>query len=138
MKKGSKLRILFYALGVLTLLAGIWGFVLRFTVGERGANYGSYVPWGLWVSMYLFFAGIAAGGYMIASLEFLFGIKLFKGTGKIALWGALVTLPVGLMTIAMDLGHLERIWKVFLNPSFGSIMAQMVWGYSLFFIIILV
>ncbi len=138
MKKGSKLRILFYALGVLTLLAGIWGFVLRFTVGEKGANYGSYVPWGLWVSMYLFFAGIAAGGYMIASLEYLFGIKLFNGTGKVALWGALVTLPIGLMTIGMDLGHMERIWKVFLNPSFGSIMAQMVWGYSIFFIIILV
>lgn len=138
MKKGSKLRILFYTLGVLALLAGIWGFVLRFTVGERGTNYGSYIPWGLWVSMYLFFVGIAAGAYMLASLEFLFGIKLFNGTGKIALWGALVTLPVGLLTIGMDLGHIERIWKVFVEPSFGSIMTQMVWGYSLFFIIIVV
>lgn len=138
MKKGSKFRILFYALGVFTLLAGVWGFVLRFTVGEKGANYGSYVPWGLWVAMYLFFVGIAAGGYMVASLEYLFGIKLFRGTGKVALWGALVTLPIGLLNIAMDLGHIERIWKVYLNPSFGSIMTLMVWGYSLFFIIILV
>ncbi len=126
------LKRLTYGVGCLLLLLGIYGIITRLFVGERDVNYGSYVVWGLWVAMYLFFAGVSTGSYMIASLEYLFGVKLFKGTGKAALWGAIVTMPAALATIGMDLGHMERIWKVYLMPNFGSLLAQMVWGYSLF------
>ena len=107
------LKKLTYAFGALTLLFGLWGFYDRFAFGHQDANYGSYVVWGLWVAMYLFFAGIAAGGFMIATLDLLFDIPAFKGTGKIALWGALVSLAAGLLSIWLDLGHMERIWKVY-------------------------
>jgi protein NrfD len=127
----------FYALGGLALLLGLWGFYDRFASGHHNAAYGSYVVWGLWVAMYLFFAGIAAGAFMLATLDFLFEIKLFKGTGKAALWGALITLPAGLASIGLDLGHMERIWKVYVQPNPTSVMAQMVWGYSLFGLVIL-
>ena len=126
------LKRLTYVVGCLFLLLGIYGILTRLFIGERDVNYGSYVVWGLWVAMYLFFAGVSTGAYMIASLEYLFGVKIFKGTGKVALWGALVTMPAALATIGMDLGHMERIWKVYLMPNFGSLLAQMVWGYSLF------
>ena len=45
-----------YAFGVLAILAGIWGLDNRFVFGHQDAAYGSYVVWGLWVAMYLFFA----------------------------------------------------------------------------------
>jgi molybdopterin-containing oxidoreductase family membrane subunit len=125
-----------YTLGVLALLFGLYGFYIRLFVGERDVNYGSYVTWGLWVAMYLFFAGISTGAYMIAALDYLFDIALFKGTGKYALWGALVTMPAALMTIGMDLGHYERIWKVYLQPNPVSLLAQMVWGYTIFLIVV--
>ena len=131
------LKRLTYGVGGLLLVLGLYGFITRLFVGERDVNYGSYVVWGLWVAMYLFFAGLSTGSYMIATLEYLFGVKLFKGTGKAALWGALVTMPAALATIGMDLGHMERIWKVYLMPNFGSLLAQMVWGYSLFLPVIL-
>ena len=126
------LKRLTYGVGGLLLVLGLYGFITRLFVGERDVNYGSYVVWGLWVALYLFFAGLSTGSFMIATLEYLFGVKLFKGTGKAALWGALVTMPAALATIGMDLGHMERIWKVYLMPNFGSLLAQMVWGYSLF------
>lgn len=87
--------------------------------------------------MYLFFAGIATGSYMVATLDHLFNIPVFKGAGKYALWGALVTMPAALITIAFDLGHMERVWKVYVNPNFGAPMAQLVWGYTLFVLVIL-
>ncbi len=127
----------FYALGGLALLLGLWGFYDRLINGHENAAYGSYVVWGLWVAMYLFFAGIAAGSFMLATLDFLFELKLFRGTGKAALWGALVTLPAGLASIGLDLGHMERIWKVYLQPNLTSVMAQMVWGYTVFGLVIL-
>ncbi len=121
-----------YVLGIVALILGLYGFYSRLFIGERDVNYGSYVTWGLWVAMYLFFAGIASGSFVIATLEYLFEIPLFKGTGKLALWAAMVTLPAALISIGMDLGHLERIWKVYLQPNPTSLLAQMVWGYTIF------
>ncbi len=126
------LKRVFYALGALGLAVGAWGLYDRLAFGHQNANYGSYVVWGLWVAMYLFFAGIAAGGFMVASLDLLFGLPVFKGTGKVALWGSLVSLAAGLLSIWLDLGHMERIWKVYLEGNPGSVMFQMVWGYTLF------
>lgn len=126
------LKRLFYALGGLALLIGLWGFYERFANGHESANYGSYVTWGLWVAMYLFFAGLSAGAFALATLDYLFHIPLFKGTGRSALWAALVTLGAGLFSIWLDLGHLERIWEVYLRPNWLSVMAQIVWGYTVF------
>ncbi|MBI3763295.1 MAG: polysulfide reductase NrfD [Chloroflexi bacterium] len=127
-----------YALAALALLFGVWGVLVRLTTGHENAAYGSYVVWGLWVAMYLFFVGISAGAFMFATFDYLFNIPLFKGTGRAALWGALVTLAAGLLSIWFDLGHMERIWEVYLFRNPFSVMAQMVWGYTLFGAIALV
>ena len=131
------LKRVLYAVCILALLFGAWGVFDRLSMGHQDANYGSYVVWGLWVAMYLFFAGAAAGCFMFATLDLLFNIKLFKGTGKVALWTALVSLAAALLSIWLDLGHMERIWKVYLQPNFGSVMAQMVWGYTAFGLLLL-
>lgn len=134
----KNIKRLLYVLGIIAVVLGVFGFYNRLFFGERDVNYGSYVTWGLWVAMYLFFAGVASGSYMVATLDYLFDVPLFKGTGKLALWAALVTLPAALISIGMDLGHMERIWKVYLQPNFNSLLAQMVWGYTIFGIVILV
>jgi molybdopterin-containing oxidoreductase family membrane subunit len=74
---------------------------------------------------------------MISTLDLLFKIKIFQGTGKTALWIGLVSLAAALLSIWLDLGHMERIWKVYLQGNMGSVMAQMVWGYTLFGVLML-
>jgi protein NrfD len=137
MRQYPWLKLTLYALGTVALAIGLWGFGIRLFVGDRDVNYGSYVPWGLWVAMYLFFAGIATGAFMVATLDYLFRIPLFRGVGRLALWGAAVTMPAALATIAMDLGQMWRIWHVYAFPSFTSVLAQLVWGYTLFMVLIL-
>jgi molybdopterin-containing oxidoreductase family membrane subunit len=124
-----------YLLAVVALVLGIYGFASRLLFGERDVNYGSYVNWGLWVAMYLFFAGMAAGSFMVASLDYLFEVELFRGTGRYALWATVVTLPAALLFIGFDLGHMERIWKVYLQPNLSSLLAQLVWSYSTFLVV---
>lgn len=131
------LRRILYVLGGLALLFGVWGVYDRLTFGHAHAGYGSYVVWGLWVAMYLFFAGTAAGSFMLATLDYLFNVELFEGTGRIGLWGTLVSLGAALLTVWFDIGHMERIWKVYLQGNPGSVMFQMVWGYTLFGLITL-
>jgi len=132
------LKKLTYLFGALALAFGLWGFYNRFAFGHENAAYGSYVVWGLWVAMYLFFAGCAAGGFMVATLDLLFQIKVFKGTGKAVLWAALVCLGAALLSIWLDLGHLERVWKVYLEGNPRSLVFQMVWGYTIFGVILLI
>jgi protein NrfD len=127
-----------YVVGIIALLLGLYGFFSRVVYGERDVNYGSYINWGLWVAMYLFFAGMAAGSYMVATLDYLFKVPLFKGTGKYALLGSLVTLPLALVLIGFDLGRMERIWKVYLQPNFSSLLAQLVWSYTLLLLVVIV
>lgn len=127
-----------YAVAFAAILLGVYGFYSRLVFGERDVNYGSYVNWGLWVAGYLFFAGAAAGAFMIATLDYVFEVPLFKGTGRYALLASLVTLPAALVLIGFDLGHLERIWKVYLQPSFTSLLAQLVWSYTLFLGVVVV
>jgi len=55
----------------------------------------------------------------------------------VALWGALVSLAAALASIGLDLGHLERIWKVYLQGNPFSLLFQMVWGYTIFGLIAL-
>jgi molybdopterin-containing oxidoreductase family membrane subunit len=131
------LKRLIYALCIVLLLFGVWGVYIRMTTGHAAAGYGSYVVWGLWVAMYLFFAGVAAGCFMVATLDLLFRVPVFKGTGRLALWVGLVSLAAALFQIWLDLGHLDRIWKVYLQGNPSSVMAQMVWGYTLFGLLML-
>ncbi len=131
------LKRIVYALCVVALLVGAWGVYDRLAYGHQNANYGSYVVWGLWVAMYLFFVGTAAGAFMIATLDLLFRVETFRGTGRVALWVALVSLGAGLLSIWLDLGHMDRIWKVYLQGNLSSVMAQIVWGYTLFGLLLL-
>lgn len=132
------IKRLLYILGVVALVVGAWGIYDRLAFGHTNANYGSYVVWGLWVAMYLFFAGAAAGSFMVAALDILFQLPLFKGIGKVALWIGLVSLASGLLCIWLDLGHMDRIWKVYLQGNPNSVMYQMVWGYTIFGLLMLV
>lgn len=125
-----ELKKIIYAICGLTIIFGLWGLFDRIVNGHQDAAYGSYVVWGLWVAMYLFFAGTSAGAFMVSTLDLLFNVRIFKGTGPTALWVALVSLASGLLLIWLDLGHPERIWKVYLQGQAGSVMTQMVWGYT--------
>lgn len=132
------LKRITYGISTLAILFGLWGVYDRLAFGHQNVGYGSYVVWGLWVAMYLFFAGVSAGAFMIATLDLLFKVEVFRGIGKQALWLSLVSLACALLSIWFDLGKMERVWKVFFQPDFGSVMAQMIWGYTFFGLIVLV
>jgi molybdopterin-containing oxidoreductase family membrane subunit len=121
-----------YVLGALALLIGLWGFYDRFAFGDKNVAYGSLVTWGLWVALYFLFGGIAVGCFIWASLDLLFEVPALKGTGRMALWAALVNLAAGMAAIGLDLGHLERFIKAFTNPNWTSGVIEDVWGYTLF------
>jgi Ni/Fe-hydrogenase subunit HybB-like protein len=121
---------------VLLFAWGSWGVFLRFTQGHELANYGSYVPWGLWVSGYIYFVGLSAGAFYLSSMIYLFNIEKLRPIGRTALLISVITLLISLVCILFDLGQMWRSWEVFVRPNFTSLMAWMIWLYTFYAILL--
>jgi protein NrfD len=134
--KDLHLKPLFWAAGVLLFLIGIPGWYDRFAHGHLNTNYGSVVPWGLWVAAYIYFIGLSAGSFLISSLVYVFNVKQFEKIGRLALFTAVVTLLLALLSIWADLGHMWRFWHVYRYPNFRSPMAWMIWLYTTYFLLL--
>lgn len=128
-------RVLWGLWGIAFTL-GLVGVCLRLFVGKEVVGYNSYIPWGLWVAMYIYFVGLSAGAFLLSTLVYVFGVKRLEPVGKLALFTALVTLLSALVTIWFDLGHMERFWKVYTSFAWKSMMAWMIWLYTAYFILL--
>lgn len=124
---------------ILALLSAM-GIVLAvgkaFVWGDSVVNYGSYVPWGLWVSLYIFLVGAAAGAtwfslYLGLQARTVQWIKIGFVSAALCLIGALAF-------IALDLGKPVKGITIFFSPSFSSPLAWASWGYALFIVAVVI
>jgi len=111
---------------VIGLVVGAWGMFQRLTYGHMGMNYGSFVPWGLWVAFDLFFLGLTAGAFLITILTYVFRIKLLANLGPLAVFTVLVTLMAEFLIISLDLGHPLRTYRFLISPNIGSMLFWLV------------
>ena len=132
----SKMKRAFWILGAAFVVVGSFGWWDRITTGHQDTNYGSIIPWGLWVAAYIFFIGLSAGSFLISSLVYVFGMTKFEPVGRLALFTSLVTLGCALLAIWVDLGHMARFWHVYTTPNFQSPMAWMIWLYTAYFLLL--
>jgi len=102
----------------------------RFLLGLGVANFTSISPWGLWMSIYIYFIGLSAGSFLLSSLIYVFGVEKFEPVGRVALFQALVCLLVGLSFILLDLGRPERSFRVLTNWNYTSVLAWEVLFYN--------
>ncbi|RME02020.1 MAG: hypothetical protein D6816_11545 [Bacteroidetes bacterium] len=134
----NKREGLFWFLAIACFAIGLIGIYDRLVHGHVNANYGSYIPWGLWVAAYIYMIGLSAGAFVMSSLVYVFKVKAFKKIGKLSLLVALATLVGALVTIWMDLGHMGRAWRLMFKTNFMSVMGWMVWLYSAYFILLII
>ena len=113
-------------LSVFGLVIGAWGMFQRLAFGHMGMNYGSFVPWGLWVAFDLFFLGLTAGAFLITILTYVFRIKLLANLGPLAVFTVLVTLMAEFLIISLDLGHPLRTYRFLISPNIGSMLFWLV------------
>lgn len=113
-------------LTIIGLVVGSWGMYQRLAYGHLGMNYGSFVPWGLWVAFDLFFLGLTAGAFLITILTYVFRIKLLANLGPLAAFTVLVTLMSEGLIISLDLGHPLRVYRFLITPNIGSMLFWLV------------
>jgi protein NrfD len=132
------MRKAFWILWGVVFAAGLIGVIQRLLSGHQLAAYGSYIPWGLWVAVYIYFVGLSAGSFLLSTVIYVFGVKRLEPVGRLALFTALITLLMALLSIWFDLGHMGRFWHVYTSRAWTSMMAWMVWLYTAYFLLLMV
>ena len=128
--------IIFTIVAGILLLIGAFG-VYQVLIEHNHGALTSYVPWGLWVGVYVYLVWLEVGmilSYFICR-RFL-KIDGLKFLGPVVMLAAISALVGALFTIGMDLGHPFRFWKAYFQPQFGSLMTWMIWLHSLYLLIL--
>ena len=100
-------------------------FYMLFTEGHAAFNTSSDVAWGAPIAYYLFFLLASSGLSIIASLDTVFGIKVFYPIAKRCVWLAIITLLCGFSLLALEIGHPFRmLWAM---PTALQIHSPMWW-----------
>lgn len=68
--------------------------------------------WGVWIVLYFFLGGIAAGSYIMAVLLEWLGTEADRRTARVAHWVAFPLVAVCLVFLVVDLGRPERFWHM--------------------------
>lgn len=117
---------------LLMLLGGAVGaaslavvFYMLFSEGHAAFNTSSDVAWGAPIAYYLFFLLASSGLSIIASLDTVFGVRVFYPIAKRCVWLAIITLVTGFSLLALELGHPFRmLWAM---PTALQIHSPMWW-----------
>lgn len=103
---------------------------------EHLTNLSSGIPWGLWVSVYIWMIGISLGAYTVTMAGQVFKFEEVKRVAAKVVCLSIATLLIGLLSIMIDLGHIERVHFLFAYFNPASVMAWIVRLYNLFLVVL--
>ena len=119
---------------VLILAAGFYSTLLRFAKGLGAAtNLSDQFPWGLWIGFdVLCGVGLAAGGFTLAAIVYVFHIERFHPVLRPSILTAFLGYALVAVALLYDLGKPYNIWHplVMWNPH--SVMFEVAWCVMLY------
>ncbi len=105
--------LLVYAFGT-----GAWIYQMSQGLGVTGMR--NVVTWGLYITFFMFFVGLSAGGLVVASAATVFGVKRLEPLSRLAIWVAFVSVLLAGLSIVPDIGRPDRIWHLVRYPHWTS------------------
>ncbi|HHO47484.1 MAG TPA: molybdopterin oxidoreductase, partial [Desulfobacteraceae bacterium] len=100
----------------------VWLYQLR--EGLILTNMVNSYSWGLYISGLAFFVGNAAGGLVLTSSIYLFGVKQIKPLAKLGALTAFANVTAAMLIVLPDIGRPLRLYNLLLHPNF---MSPLVW-----------
>ena len=115
---------LFKKPGVIALAAavalGLVLYVIQLINGLGVTGMNNSTSWGLYLTCFMFFVGLSAGGLIVASSASVFHIEKFKAVALPAVICSLVCICCAGICVLVDLGGIQRIWRMLTGPNFAS------------------
>jgi molybdopterin-containing oxidoreductase family membrane subunit len=94
------------ALGVVGFLATV--YAIKHGLWVTGMH--NRVPWGIQITMAVYYIGLSAGSLVISGLYGVFGRLEYKPFARLAVWVAMLFLIAGLLSILTDQGRMDRVF----------------------------
>ncbi|NUO83634.1 Ni/Fe-hydrogenase cytochrome b subunit [candidate division KSB1 bacterium] len=118
----------------LLLLAGAYITYLRFTQGLGAVtNLSDQFPWGLWIGFdILCGVGLAAGGFTLCAIVYIFNLHAFKPIVRPAVLTAFLGYLLVIVALLFDLGRPDRIWHALVMWNPHSVMFEVAWCVMLY------
>ena len=123
-------RVVFLAL----IASGAVAAILRFTRGLGATtNLSDQSPWGLWVGFdVLCGVGLAAGGFTITAIVYIFNLKRFTPIIRPPVLTAFLGYIFVSLGLLFDLGQPHRIWHALVMWNPHSVMFEVAWCVMLY------
>jgi len=119
---------------VLILAAGFYSTVLRFVKGLGAAtNLSDQFPWGIWIGFdVLCGVGLAAGGFTLAAIVYVFHIERFHPVLRPSILTAFLGYALVAVALLFDLGKPYNIWHPLIMWNPHSVMFEVAWCVMLY------
>ncbi len=116
------------------LLAGAYSTAVRFFGGLGAAtNLSDEFPWGLWIGFdILCGVGLAAGGFTLAAIVYIFNVKRFEPIIRPTILTAFLGYVLVIAALMFDLGRPLQIWHAIIMWNPHSVMFEVAWCVMLY------
>lgn len=101
-------------------LAGVVCWAVQLSGGMVQTGMRNLDSWGLYITNFMFFVGLSAGGLIISSVPKAFGMEGFGGISKVAVWTSICCTVLAIGFVVVDLGQPLRLWELFAYSNLGS------------------
>lgn len=122
--------------GVLVLIwiLGIIATIIRFSKGlGASTNLSDQFPWGLWIGFDILCGiGLAAGGFTIAAIVYIFHIKRFYPILRPTILTAFLGYIMMIVGLLFDLGQPWRLWHLLIYWNPHSVLFEVGWCVMLY------
>ena len=110
------------AIGVsaVVVVAGLVLWAMQLSGGMVQTGMRNLNSWGLYITSFMFFVGLSAGGLIISSVPKAFGIAGFGGISKVAVMSSIACTVAAIGMVVVDLGQPARLWELFAYSNLGS------------------
>ncbi len=118
--KGGKGLTIGIVVSAVVAALGIVLWMMQLSGGMVQTAMRNLDSWGLYITMFMFFVGLSAGGLIISSVPKAFGIKGFGGISKVAVMTSVAATIGAIAFVVVDLGQPVRMWELFAYSNLGS------------------
>ena len=84
--------------------------------------------WGLYITMFMYFVGLSAGGLIVASAGRLFGATRLKPIVRIAVLEATVAVMIAALLLLPDIGRPDRAWHLL---RYAHVTSPLIWDLTI-------
>lgn len=115
-------RGLSIAIGVsaVVMVVGIALWAMQLAGGMVQTGMRNLDSWGFYITLFMFFVGLSAGGLIISSIPNAFGMKGFGDISRVAIWTSICCTCVAIGFVVVDLGGPLRLWELFVYSNLSS------------------